>query len=1036
MNRFTIPKLEQRVAEVRERVVTDRQPLQHLQVAEGDPTKESVWRDLADGDRWGGHEGVTWFRARFVVPAQWSGRRLRVHVKASPGHAEGLLYVDGNPTQGLDWAHPDALLTETAKARREYSLTLAVTTGYLTPRGREFSQNTLVAAEVWAMDRDAEDFAFNAHVALEAAKTLPDSSPDRHTIINTLDEAFGLVDFCAPLADMFYESLRRANEVLKAKVYDALHAADRPSILFAGHSHIDVAWLWPLEETRRKCGRTFATVLSLMDQYPDYHFLQSQPQLYKYTKEDFPQVYERLCRRVAEGRWEATGGMWVEADTNVPSGESLVRQVLFGKRFFRQEFGVDNTLLWLPDVFGYTAALPQIIAKSGMEYFMTTKVSWNQWNKIPYDTFWWEGLDGSRVLTHFITAPVPAGVLGTIATYNGNVELPQVQGTWADYKQKSINDTVLYAFGHGDGGGGPTREMLETLSRLKDFPGVPRCRQGKAEQFFADLAARLKASGAEVPVWKGELYFELHRGTYTTQARTKKNNRKSEVLYHDAELFSAWASLLGHPYPQQALNTGWETILLNQFHDVLPGSSIREVYEESERQFVDVQRAGLEARDSALRALASQVDLPEDRALVVFNSLSWNRTDLATAMLDVEGDFELLDEEGQPVAYQRVSEEEIVFIATVPACGYATYRLRAGRASECVSRLDATTEALENEFYRVALTPEGTISSLFDKQNQREVLAAGAMANAFQRFEDKPLAHDAWDIDLFYRQKMWTDGVTEDLRVIEAGPVRAGVEFKRRFSRSLITQRLFVYQGLPRIDFATEVDWHEKHVLLKVAFPVDVHSSRATYDIQFGNLERPTHWNTSWDWARFEVCAQKWADLSEGDYGVSLINDCKYGYDVKENLLRLTLLRSPESPDPKADEGLQEFTYALYPHAGDWRSGTVRRAYELNYPLVAVLESPHPGALPPSASFVTADCDNVIVETVKKAEDDESLILRIYECYNQRGEVTLTFSRNLAEACDCDLMEENRTPPACESNTFRTFVKPYEIKTFALKFAP
>ncbi|MGQ9630522.1 MAG: alpha-mannosidase [bacterium] len=1037
--KFTVEKLGRRIQELEKYIYADRERILGIKYRPGDfpegadpQLDDGDWEDFPIGGRWGGRMVSAWFRAKVAILPRFKGRKVCLRLIPGKGSglvgAESLAFLDGHPFQGLDPHRSEVLLANPARGDEKYVLAIKAFSGM------KEEDRTFEVAEVAVIDEATEAFYFNARVAYEVATLLDTNSLERAEILNRLNEAFNMVDYRIPGSEGFYASIRDANDHLEKSLYQRRRAGTVAKALCVGHTHIDVAWLWPLARTREKAARSFATALRLMEAYPEYHFLQSQPQLYKFVKEDYPEIYEGIKRRVKEGRWEATGGMWVESDCNVTSGESLVRQFLFGKRFFRREFGAENRLLWLPDVFGYNWALPQIMKKCGIDYFMTTKISWNQYNRLPYDTFLWRGVDGTEVLTHFITTTAE-GVW--FATYNGDLAPKAIKGAWDNYQQKNINDEVLVSFGWGDGGGGPTKEMLENARRLKDLPGTPKVEIGRAEDFFRRLEERVK-DNPELPVWNGELYLEYHRGTYTTMAKNKRYNRQSEILYHNAELLSTMNFMDTGKYPTEDLNRGWELILLNQFHDIIPGSSIKEVYEESHRQYEEILRIGKKVLKSATDEIAGRIDLEED-SIVIFNPLSWERDDLVEVEAGEE-DLAILDDDGNEIERQVVEEEgrrKMLFYARgVPSKGYKSFRIRRGEAPKRIhSEIEVTPRSMENRFFKIEIAPDGTLSSIYDKINRREVLSPGESGNLFQAFEDKPLGNDAWDIDIFYQDKCWELRDLDGIEVIEEGPLRGGVRIKRRFSNSLIAQKIYIYRDIPRIDFSTYVDWHETQVLLKVAFPVDIHSTRATYEIQFGNVERPTHWNTSWDYARFEVCGHKWADLSEGDYGVSLLNDCKYGHDIKDNRIRLTLLKSPIHPNPEADRGEHQFTYSLYPHSGDWRQGgTVRRGYELNYPLIAKVEGKHKGQLPPRDSFVRVDKPNVVAETVKKAEDDDGIIVRLYECYNQRGPVTLTFSRPLASAVECNLMEEGGEAVDFDGNNLSFRIKPYEIKTFKLKF--
>lgn len=1048
--RFTVEKLAKRLAELEEHLYLWTMPLSILwqpgRLAEADPGR---WRPCPPGTVWGGLDSWAVFKTTATVPALWAGHPvMAVFRLARDEGGEGLLYLDGRPHQGIDPHHREVCLREAATSGEEWDLAIEAYT-LTTGRDRPFA---FAEAALAVPDRTARELYYDALVTLDAVRLLPAESLERARLLQTLDEAMLYIDWRGPLGDSFRASLTVARDALTERLR-RMPAGDRPRVTAIGHSHIDVAWLWTLAQTRQKAARTFSTVLRLMERYPEYHYTQSQPQLYAFIKEDHPEILAGIKERVAEGRWEPIGGMWVEADCNLPSGESLVRQFLHGTRFFREEFGRPGTpVLWLPDVFGYSWALPQIIKRCGFKYFMTTKISWNEYNRLPYDSFRWRGPDGSEVLAHLITAPSGwkpfAG--SHITTYNGRLTVQEVKGAWDNYRHKSLHEETLLAFGHGDGGGGPTAHMLEYGRRLAEMPGLPGVSQDTVGAFFD----RLSEKQDRLPVWDGELYFEYHRGTYTSQSRNKKANRDSELLYHDAELFAAIAHQWHADYPQEQLDRGWELILLNQFHDIIPGSSIGPVYADSQRQYRTLLASGQQILGDALAAIVAQIDMPRD-GVVVFNSTGWERCDPAEVDLPaLRDDMLLIGPDGHAVPIQYVGEQgrrRILFATRgVPAHGYHVYRFAdpgenparppSGEEGSEV-RLEETAPGryeFENSFFRVTLNEAGQITSWWDKTVSREVIPPGHVANQFQSFEDKPLSFDAWDINLYYQDKMWCADGPAKIRVLETGPVRAVLETRRVFGNSTIVQRIMAYACQPGMDFATEIDWHEKHVLLKVAFPVDIRAVKATYEIQFGNIERPTHWNTSWDWARFEVCAHKWADLSEGGYGVSLLNDGKYGHDIRDNVIRLSLLRSPAEPDPRADEGRHAFTYSLLPHPGDWRAGTIQRAYALNLPLIARFAGGHRGSRPDRFSLVRADAPNVVVETIKKAvagetEDGRDLIVRLYEAYNQRGMVTLIFGAPIEAATECNLLETDDRPVDFAENRLTFQIKPYEIRTFKVR---
>ena len=1002
--------------------------------AEAPEFMDSGWRDFKLGDAWGGYDRVAWFRATLAVPAHLVGKKLALRFLVGPrdggdSTAETLLYLNGKPLQAIDVWHEEAWLPPEV-AQGTLHIALRAWSGVLgVPEQRRFK----VAELVW-VDERAERYFHVADTLRRALHELSEEDWRFVKLLGALHESVNLVDFNEPKSERYYASLDRAGDLLQERLeHWRTLEPEKPTVVGVGHAHIDLAWLWRLSHSREKAVRTFTTVLHLMRQYPEYRFLHSSPQLYKFVETDAPELFEQVKARVAEGRWEATGGMWVEPDTNVPSGESLVRQLLFGQRYFRKTFGRPSKLLWLPDVFGYSWSLPQLLKKSGVEYFLTSKISWSQFNRFPHDTFRWRGIDGSEVLTHFITTPEEGS---SFYTYNGQLSPRDVKGSWDAYRQKEVNDELLTAFGWGDGGGGPTREMLESARVLKNLPGFPRVELGRAEPFFERLAARLKPE--DLPVWDGELYLEYHRGTYTSQAQTKRDNRKAEWLYHEAEWLGGLASILTGQDVYPDLREGWERLLLNQFHDILPGSSIRQVYEDSAADFARIFELGEAALAGAQAALLGEVGL-EQGSVVVLNGLALERGGLVALPLEGLNGKSLAGEEGEPLPCQEVGSGEdkrlLVSVPEVPSLGYRAFPI-VERGGDTASPLELSPRRLDTPFYRLELSEEGRITSLFDKRHGREVVAPGQAGNALQAFEDKPIAFDAWDIDIYYQDKRTE--VTELLEAVveERGPLRGVLRLTWRFFRSTITQRLTVYARSPRLDFVTEVDWQQEQTLLKVAFPTTVRATRATYDIQFGAIERPTHWNTSWDWARFEVPAHKWADLSEGNFGVALMNDCKYGYDVRDNVLRLTLIKSAIRPDAEADKGRHRFTYSLLPHAGDWRGEVIPQAYDLNLPLRASVRPAQAGRLEPQHGFAAAEQDNVIIDTLKRAEDGDGWILRVFEAKQCRGLCSLTFGRPLARALECDLLEEHPRPAEFAGKRLSFHLSPYEVKTFRLHFAP
>ncbi len=984
---------------------------------------DQSWKVIEPYEYWVRPRTNFMLRSSFSIPAEWPGDQpvalfLPLGEAGDFSHPETLVYIDGAPLAAGDRHHQEVRLPDSLRDGQTHALALHGWSGNAFRTGPQ-SRLMMRPCEVVQIDPPTREFTILARVALGIADSLDANDPVQGALYNALDDAFKQVDIREPFTEAFYASIPGALNTLRDGVAAAGPALN-VTITAAGHAHIDVAWLWTLGQTRRKAGRTFHTVLHLMKQFPSYHFTQSQPQLYDYVRQDYPELFEGIKQAVADGRWEPIGGMWVEADCNLSGPESLARQFVLGRGFFREHFGpgAESPVLWLPDVFGYAWALPQLIKQAGLEYFFTIKISWSQYNKLPYDSFWWQGLDGTRVLTHF----------SPIANYNCEVSPREVMDTWRNFKQKESQHEVLMSFGFGDGGGGPTREMIENLDALAHFPAAPQTRQGKVGDFFRRMEAEC---GDRLPTWSGELYLELHRGTYTTQSRNKRANRQSEFLLHDAEFAASLASLLDarYAYPAADLKKAWELVCLNQFHDIIPGSSITAVYAESQAQYAQVRALAEAARDGALEVVRAWVG----GDVVLVNPSAFGRADLALWRGTVPPGSHLQTLLHHPVLTQPTDEGTLIASDHMKPLGVKALQIVEGAAPAFETGLKITPRTLENDLVRVEINDAGDIVRFTDKANGREVLPPGAVANQFQAFEDRPNNWDAWDIDIFYDDKQWLAEPADSIEVVAAGPLRATLKITRRILHSAYTQWISLDYNSPMIRIDTDIDWHERHVLLKAAFPVDVLAPQATYEIQWGNVERPTHRNTSWDWARFETVAQKWVDLSEGDYGVSLLNDCKYGHDIQGNVIRVSLLRSPTNPDPEADQGRHRFSLGLLPHAGTWRAGsTIPAAYALNDPLIAVDGTGRPGQ--PIHPLLTVDRENIVIETVKRAEDGRGLIVRLYESQRQRGTFTLAAGFELAAAAITNLIEEDQAPLEINGSAVTLPFRPYQI--FTLRLVP
>lgn len=842
-----------------------------------------------------------------------------------------------------------------------------------------------------------------------------------------------------------YSKVEASLKSFYLQIQPVISFAKNYTIYLGGNSHIDIAWLWRWPETVEVAKATFSTVLDNMEEYPGIIYIQSQAQLYKWIEEKYPELFQRIKNKVKEGRWEIVGGMWVEPDCNLIDGESFIRQILYGKRYFREKFNVDVRIGWNPDSFGYNWNMPQFFKKSGVDTFVTQKISWNDTTVFPYFLFWWEGPDNSRILTYF----PPTGYVGRLQAEN------MVKGLKEYEKNTGLRESYIL-YGLGDHGGGPNREMLDRVASYKDQALIPRLVHSSFNNYIEKIKKNISG---DIPTWKDELYLEYHRGTYTTQAKTKRNNRKSEILLADSEKISSIASLLGKDYPRDEIKKAWEKALFNQFHDILPGSSIHPVYRDADEFYEEVFRITSNELTKSLLFLGRKINTKtnqEGTPLLVFNTLSWNRTCLVKVPLPsrIKGNVTVYDNLGNALPGQILEknhERILCFIAQdIPSLGYRIFKIKAGARLSGEEPLRVDKNSLENSFYRIILHPDtGNIISLFDKISNREVIAPNGQGNQLQLFEDKPSQWDAWNIG--YTGRSWKLDNCDQIQIGEKGPVLVSIKVKKsflglskarseptsEFPSSFFSQEIMLYRDLPRIDINMEADWWEDHVLLKVAFPVDVQSENAVYEIPFASVQRPTSRNTPWEKARFEVPAIRWADLSDGNYGVSLINNCKYGYDIEKNIIRLTLLRSPRWPDPLADRGKHIFSYSLYPHRGDWKeSEVVRRAYEFNSPLLAVFleEKDIKGELPPSASFFSVQPENIVLVSIKKAEDRESLILRLYESQGRPVQANMQFHNIPALIFETDLMESRKNELFLENNMLKLDFGSYEIKTIELVF--
>ncbi|MCP2166433.1 alpha-mannosidase [Goodfellowiella coeruleoviolacea] len=952
------------------------------------------YRPARVGDAWGPAWGTSWFRVTGTVPPEWAGRTVEAVLDLgftqdlSGFSAEGLVYrPDGTAVKGLNPRNTWVRIAAPARGGERVLLHVEAAANPLilpptTALGDPLTAGDaplyrLARMDLAVFDEPVWELVQDLDVLGQLMHELSVDSPRRWEILRAIERCLDTLDL-----DDIGGSAPAARAVLAPALAAPAHASAH-QLSAVGHAHIDSAWLWPLRETVRKVARTAANVVALMDEHPEFVFAMSQAQQLAWLKEHRPEVYARVREKVAAGQFVPVGGMWVESDTNMPGAEALARQFVHGKRFFLDEFGLETREVWLPDSFGYSAALPQLVALSGSTWFLTQKISWSQFNKFPHHTFAWEGLDGTRVFTHF--PPVD--------TYNAEFTGRELAHAVRNFQDKGVARHSLVPFGFGDGGGGPTREMLARAARLADLEGSPRVRVEKPAEFFA----RAQADYPNPPVWVGELYLELHRGTYTSQAKTKQGNRRSEHLLREAELWAATAALrTGFAYPYQELDRIWKTVLLHQFHDILPGSSIAWVHRQARQTYAELAEELRALIASAQRALAGE----PGAGTLVFNAAPHTRSGVPAG-----GAGFVAGPAGDPVA---VREQDGGFV-------------------------------LDNGLLRVVVDARGLVTSVYDIAAEREAVAPGAAANLLQLHPDLPNNWDAWDVDPFYRNTVRDLTELDELSlVVKDDPELVALRVVRSFGASTARQVLTLRAGAKRLDVDTEVDWYEREKFLKVAFPLDVRAESATAQIQFGHVSRPTHTNTSWEAAKFEVCAHRFLHVGEPGWGAALVNDSTYGHDVSRTVrpdggttttVRLSLLRAPRYPDPETDQGTHRLRYALVPGADI--ADAVREGYFINLP-----ERTAPGGAPVEPLVRISD-DAVVVESVKLADDRSGdVVVRLYEAGGGRARARLSTGFPLAAATETDLLERPlpaAPPHAVSDNGVTLTLRPFQIRTLRLR---
>ncbi len=958
-------------------------------------SKEPIpWKDahnleyspITTGTKWGFAYDCAWFKLEGTVPDSFKGQYVVALVDVG---GEACLYDDeGNPIQGLTNKRIEWTMTETIIKKRIHlfpeaqggeKVKLMVDAGANNILGVKnvLTYESMVdgifnEAQLAIFDREKWNLRLDIELLYQMVVELPKTSRHRKLILYTLNKV------CNEYGDGTPDEVAKCRAILKVEL-DKPANASALKVSAIGHAHIDVAWLWPLRETVRKTARTFSTALRLMDFYPEYKFGASQPVLYEMMKETFPGLYARVKEAINRKQWECQGGMWVEADCNLTSGESLIRQFIYGKKFYQEEFGIDVKNLWLPDVFGYSAALPQIMKKCGVDYFMSQKMSWNQFNKFPHNTFIWIGLDGTEVFTHFI-AP------NNYRSDCSALDLMNLERTNDDIDR---TEYALFLYGAGDGGGGPSRIYVEKLKRVANLEDMPMVTMEFAEDFFQ----KAEASAFDLPKWNGELYLELHRGTLTTQALTKKLNRKLEFLFRTTEMVYALYS--PEHYPIEMLDKHWKTLLMNQFHDIIPGTSINRVHKESVEQYLEIERD----LNNEFKKLMD----PQSPNMVL-NELSFGFEEV----IDISGELKKV----QVPAYGLFKIDEVV----TPEMGDVT----------------VSSDTLENSKIKVEFNENGLIERIFDKEVKRNVLLENEFGNQLNLYEDRPNLWDAWDVDVFYEERKPETLTASTIEIIENGGLRGCLKLTYHGEKCDIEQRVYLSAGSKRIDFRTKVDWREDYTMLRAEFPVNVKSDRASFEIQYGHVFRNTHDNNSWDMAQFEVVGHKWADISQPNYGVAILNDCKYGHKIKDQKISLNLLRSAKEPDPEADMHEHEFTYSILPHIGNHLDGDViQESYKLNIPLRMV--SPKvPNTK--TGSQLTLSSRNVILEACKKAEIGDSRIFRFYETNGiDSGTCQIQFGFDVQKASLVNMLEEEITELEVENNSISLSFNPFEIHTIRVE---
>ncbi|MHB0997877.1 MAG: alpha-mannosidase [Armatimonadota bacterium] len=982
------------------------------------------WESAEPGTKWGGNWISAWFAGDIELPAQYAGKK--VFVRGNTG-GETLFTVNGEYKGVFDENHPVVMMTGSGEAGKIYRLGFEAYSGHYHPGCMppdqgvmpEPKSKTFGGIDIVLEREDVSAFVFDLRVLKSVMRVLDDNSLRKNNLVKELAKVYAVVDMIPAESGeaSWRPKLAEARKIMKP-LLEAKNGSTVPWIGLIGHSHMDTAWLWPLTETWRKCARTFSSILNLMDQYPEFTFIQSSPCQTDMIRKLYPSIFEGMQERAAQGRWEPNGGMWVEPDCNIPSGEALVRQVLVAQNFTRKWFDYTADTLWMPDVFGYSAALPQILRKSNIEFFCTTKISWNDTTRFPYDTFVWKGIDGSPVISHY----------NFIHCWPDPETLTQ---NWNWVQHKDVQDRRLCSYGFGDGGGGPMMEMIEVARRVEDLEGSPKANHTTVGKFMQGVRDEL----TDIPSWAGELYLEAHRGTLTSIGAIKRGNRKSEIALRDAELLSTYAAMKGMAYPQDELLEIWKELLTNQFHDILPGSSIAEV---NDLAIATFKKCIDDANSITKRSVESITGASDagDTGVLVINTLSWDRS--GEIVLDGVPDGMQPADQGIKAQWIDDVKGDRKLVASglnVPALGAVVMPLAKTESVACNSPFSIGCDTIETPYADLRFDEKGRIVSFIDKSSGRDIVMPDGAMNTFLLGEDVPESWDNWDIDPDQKMKMHPDWKLMSRKPVAEGPLQLRLRSEYTIgANSSMVQDMVFHADSARVDFETSLNWAEKHHLFKVEFEMNVLSDFARHEIQYGHAERPTHTNLLQDVARFEVCAHKWSDLSENGFGVALLNDCKYGIGVNGSTFRLTLIKSGTHPDPRGDAGNHFFTYSLLPHASGFSvESVVRPAYELNMPVLAF---PADADTKGFDGILSVDAPNVIIESIKAAENGDGIIVRLYEAEKTGCKVNLKFNVPVEYIEETNLLEEKQQELDFENNSVELFIKPFEIKTIRCRIIP